>query len=201
MKEEYFVMSEKELESIPVDAWLIGHTHIPYPATLSETEFTTGYKVFNAGAHTQEDVSNNTEGVCFIIEIDDKKNVKAKKVKTGNIFFKRINLSVEANALESTINDELSNVPDNTVVDLILSGAVNVDEYEDRVSIVERALERFIEGTYDLSNLNKLITNELIDSEFNELTVSSKFLKELIENPIEAQMAYDLIRSLNKGDK
>ena len=38
MKEEYFLMSEEELKKIPVDAWLIGHTHIAYPGDLDETK-------------------------------------------------------------------------------------------------------------------------------------------------------------------
>ena len=34
LKQEYFLMTEKELESIPMDVWLIGHTHIPYPGDV-----------------------------------------------------------------------------------------------------------------------------------------------------------------------
>ena len=33
---QYFLMKRSELESIPVDAWLIGHTHVPVPRDLTE---------------------------------------------------------------------------------------------------------------------------------------------------------------------
>lgn len=196
MKEEYFVMEPTELEKIPVDAWLIGHTHIPYPSDLSEEEYSKVHKVFNAGAHTQEDVSNNTEGYCFIIKIDDEKNVFAKKVKTGNVFFKRIELQVNAGSFESDVENALKDIPPCSVVDLGLFGAIYDDEYKNRYETVELKLERFIEYRLNYDNLSKLITDDLIDSEFNELTVSSKLLKRLISNPKEAQLAYDLIKSL-----
>lgn len=31
----YFLMKRSELESIPVDVWLIGHTHVPFPRNLT----------------------------------------------------------------------------------------------------------------------------------------------------------------------
>ena len=51
---------------------------------LSEEEkavFEEGYKIFNAGTHVQTDVSCNTEGQCFIIEISDKKEIHAKNLR------------------------------------------------------------------------------------------------------------------------
>ena len=69
LKQEYFLMTEKELESIPMDVWLIGHTHIPYPGDLKEDEDTFGHKIFNAGTHEQTDLSNNSDGLGFIITV------------------------------------------------------------------------------------------------------------------------------------
>ena len=31
MDKNYYFMSKKELEDIPVDIWLLGHTHVDYP--------------------------------------------------------------------------------------------------------------------------------------------------------------------------
>ena len=80
----YFLMKRAELESIPVDAWLIGHTHVPFPKNLKAEEYTACEKIFNAGTHVQTDVACNTEGQCFIIEIAGNKAVKAKKFISGN---------------------------------------------------------------------------------------------------------------------
>ena len=66
---QYFLMRRSELESIPVDAWLIGHTHVPFPRNLNDELASCNERIFNAGTHVQTDVSCNTEGQCFIIEI------------------------------------------------------------------------------------------------------------------------------------
>ena len=142
----YFLMKRSELEDIPVDAWLIGHTHVPFPRNLTEM-FTASDKIFNAGTHVQTDVACNTEGQCFVIEISENKTVQAKKVISGNLRFYRKNISVTAGNMENIIIRELADISDDSVVDIILTGAVSAEEYEDRASIIENMLSRFIEGT------------------------------------------------------
>lgn len=194
----YFLMKRSELESIPVDVWLIGHTHVPFPRNLTE-EFTGGNKIFNAGTHVQTNVSCNTEGQCFIVEIDENKNVRAKKTVSGNLRFYRKNITVVAGEMEANINCELADIDDNSVVDIILTGAVSMEEYEDRMDIVDGILSRFIEGTYNDYNLSKLISKELIESEFPETSFSAGLLTSLLNDPKEAQLAYELLKSLKEN--
>ena len=195
---QYFLMKRSELESIPVDAWLIGHTHVPFPRNLSEN-YTASERVFNAGTHVQTDVSCNTEGLCFIVEIADNKSVRAKKVVSGNLRFCRKHIEVSAGEMENTIANELKDIADNSVVDIILTGAVTIEEYEDRHKIIEHTLARFIEGTYNDYSLNKLISKSLIESEFPETSFSAGLLNSLLEDPKEAQLAYELLKSLKEG--
>ena len=194
----YFLMNHAELESIPVDAWLIGHTHVPFPRNLT-TDFTEAGKIFNAGTHVQTDVSCNTEGLCFVVEIADNKSVRAKKVMSGNLRFYRKDIAVSAGQLEQILERELEDCSDDSVVDLILSGAITADEYEDRHKIIDRALERFVEGTYHDYSLSKLISKELIESEFPETSLSAGLLTALLGEPKEAQLAYELLKSLKEG--
>lgn len=195
----YFLMERSELESIPMDVWLIGHTHVTFPKNIKEDEYTAGEKIFNAGTHVQTDVSCNTEGQCFIIEIDDDKTVRAKKYSSGNIHFYRKNITVYANELETKLNSELSEIPENSVVDIILSGAVSTAEYENCNKTLENALSKFIEGTYDVYNLSKLITKDLINAEYSETSFSAAFLTALLDEPKEAQLTYELLKSLREG--
>lgn len=195
---EYFLMKRSELESIPVDVWLIGHTHVPFPRSLTD-EFAAGEKIFNPGTHVQTDVSCNTEGLCFVVEISQDKTVRAKKALTGNLRFYRKNITVAAEEMESIIQRKLADIADNSVVDLILSGAVTAEEYEDRRAIIENALSRFVEGTYNDYALSKLISKALIDAEFPETSFSAGLLTSLLENPKEAQLAYELLKSLKEG--
>ncbi|MCH5184706.1 MAG: metallophosphoesterase [Oscillospiraceae bacterium] len=198
----YFLMKRSESESIPVDAWLIGHTHVPFPKNLKEESFVEGERIFNAGTHVQTDVSCNTEGCCFIIEIESGtglKNVRAKKIISGGIRFYRRQIAVSAGETENIVMRELSDIPDNSVVDIILKGAVSGEEYENRRVIAEKALARFIEGTYNDSELSKLITSDLIAKEFPETSFSAEFLNSLSDNPKEAQLAYELLKSIKEA--
>ncbi len=195
---QYFLMKRSELESVPVDAWLIGHTHVPFPRDLTE-KYVSCEKIFNAGTHVQTDVSCNTEGLCFIVEIDDDKSIRAKKVVSGNLRFYRKHITVTAGEMESIIIRELADIADNSVVDIILTGAVTIEEYEQRHKIIETALARFIEGTYNDYSLNKLISKTLIESEFSETSFSAGLLNSLLEEPKEAQLAYELLKSLKEG--
>lgn len=93
MKNEYFLMTEKELNDILVDIWLIGHTHVPYPAELATDRDTAGYKIYNPGTPEQTDLSNRTEGNCFIIMLDNRTGktvTSARRCISGKIrFFSR----------------------------------------------------------------------------------------------------------------
>ena len=195
---KYFVMKRAELEAIPVDAWLIGHTHVPFPRNLTD-EFAPCERILNAGTHVQKDVSCNTEGLCFIVEIDEDKSVRAKKIASGNLRFCRKNISVDAGNMESIITRELADLADSSVVDVILTGAVTIDEYENRHTVIENALSRFVEGTYNDYALSKLISKELIDANFPETSFSAGLLTALLDNPKEAQLAYELLKSLKEG--
>ena len=162
-------------------------------------EFTSGNKIFNAGTHVQTNVSCNTEGQCFIVEIDENKNVRAKKMVSGNLRFYRKNITVTAGEMEANINRELADINDNSVVDIFLTGAVSVEEYEDRMNIVDGILSRFIEGTCNDCDLSKLISKELIESEFSETSFSAGLLTSLLNDPKEAQLAYELLKSLKEN--
>lgn len=194
----YFLMKRSELEGIPVDAWLIGHTHVPFPRNLTET-FTQCGKIFNAGTHVQTDVSCNTAGLCFVVELDNDKSIKAKKVLSGNLRFYRKSISVTAGDMANIITRELADISDNSVVDIILTGAVSADEYEDRNKIIDAALSRFVEGTYNDYALSKLISKDLIEAEFPETSFSAGLLTSLLGEPKEAQLAYELLKCLKES--
>lgn len=195
---QYFLMKRSELEQIGVDAWLIGHTHVPFPRNLTE-EYTHGEKVFNAGTHVQTDVSCNTEGQCFIVEIGADKTVRAKKMVSGNLRFCRKQIILSANEMKQILSRELAELPNRCVVDLILTGAVTAEEYEDRGKILDEVLDRFVEGTYNDYGLSRLISKELIEAEFPETSFSAGLLTALLEEPKEAQLAYELLKSLKEG--
>lgn len=194
----YFLMKRSELESIPVDVWLIGHTHVPFPKHLTDS-FAVCDKILNAGTHVQTDVNCATEGLCFVVEIDEDKTVRAKKFVSGNLRFYQKELHVTAGNMVDTLRRELADFADNSVVRLTLTGAASAEEYEHRVELIDSALSRFIEGDYRDTNLSKQITKETIDAEFPETSFSAGLLTALLPNPKEAQLAYELLKNLKEG--
>lgn len=192
----YFLMTREELESIPVDVWLIGHTHVPFPKDLPADRYMECGRIFNAGTHVQTDCSCNTEGNCFIIEISPDKKVRAKRVVTGTLRFIRKEIGLKAGQMQTALEAELAPIPDSSVVELILSGAVSAEEYDAHIPLLDSLLNRFIEGTFTDYELGKVITKELIAAEFPEYSFSAKLLTALMTDPKEAQMAYELLKDL-----
>lgn len=199
----YFQMSRRELDAIPVDVWLIGHTHVMFPNNLT-TDYCKSGKIFNAGTHVQTDVHNNTEGNAFIIEIEkDLKGeplIRAKRFVSGNVRFKRFEIHVKAEGtgaeLRDSIINAISKVDDNTSVSMIISGTVSREEYRNKEMIYQECLERFFEYAHpDDGNLIESISEDFIRREFSELTFPAKLLLKLVDEPKKAQMAYDLLTS------
>lgn len=196
----YFLMKREELEKIPVDVWLLGHTHVPFPQGLSENAYTACGRIFNAGTHVQTDVSCNTDGECFLIQIDADKTVRARKYRSGNVRFYRKELTLSAGQFERQLNGALGGLEKESVVDVVLSGAVSAEEYEDRHRIVENALAGFLEGSCHDAGLSRLITKAQIGAEFPETSFAAGFLNALLADPKEAQLAYELLKSLKGGE-
>lgn len=195
----YFLMTRQELEAIPVDVWLLGHTHVPFPRDLGEN-WRSGERIFNAGTHVQTDVACNTEGCCFVIELDGRE-VRAKKVVSGNLRFYRIPLRLEAGEMEDRLEAVLEPLADGSVVELELGGVVSAEEYERRAAVLEGLLGRFIEGSWRDHELSRLITRELIRREFPETSFAAAFLGALLAEPKEAQMAYELLKEMENGGR
>lgn len=197
MKEEYFLMSERELEEIPVDVWLIGHTHIPYPADLDETKEITGYKIFNAGTHEQTDLHNNSEGDSFIIKVEKKgrkATVYAKKYISGKIRYYDININLDKEKdLTDALQKAVNNYTTNSVVRVHISGTISKAEYEDRYNIYEEVLGKYL--TYEINDheLSEEITLDTIRREFAETSFAAQFMEQLINDPVELQMAYQML--------
>ena len=196
LNSEYFLMTERELLSIPMDAWFLGHTHIPYPSDIPEQKETVGYKIYNAGTPEQTDLSNNTEGVCFIVTLDrkaGKTQIAAHSFKSGAVRYFDLALTAAERKLKEVIFSAVKDLPKESVIRLTIDGAVSADEYADRQHIYYGLLNRFL--TYEVidTELSELITRDKIRSEFAEIGFAAELLESLTD-PKEVQMAYELIK-------
>lgn len=201
----YFPMSKAELSSLPMDIWLLGHAHVTEPK-IAEGEEAYGYRIFNAGTHEQLDLHNDTEGNCFIISIDNEKGMKtvsAKRVVCGQIRYFDLKFNFDAltdGDLEDTLTADLKELPDASIVRLTLSGSISQTDYEERYAIYESVLDRFLYGKELVRDdeLMEKITKEKIRNEFSEVGLCAKFLERLLDDPIELQMAYEIVKKCNE---
>lgn len=199
MKNEYFLMEERELKEIPVDVWLIGHTHVPYPEGISTDEFVEGFRIFNAGTHEQTDLACRTEGNSFLICIDEEKRVQVKRFVSGGIRYYDKKIRIEDGVLKEQIDWNLEGIEkENSVVRLTLSGSICAEEYEQRGKIYHELEKEFLSMEIQDLELSECISEEKIKNEFAEVSFPAKFLMELTENSTELQMAYDLVKQMRK---
>ena len=197
MKNEYFLMSERELMAIPVDAWLIGHTHIPYPVDLKEDRETEGYKIFNAGTHEQTDLHNNTRGYCFVITLDRQNGatkVFAHSYVSGKIRYYELAVKSEPHrSLRQMIQEALSEAEPPAIVRLTITGTVSQEDYRDRHRIYDELTREFLSFESVDAGLSEQITVEQIRAEFAEIGFAASLLERLMDDPKEVQMAYELL--------
>ncbi len=204
-KREYFVMSTGELESIPMDVWFIGHTHVPFPADLSETEKKYGYRIFNAGTHVQTDLGNNTEGDAFIVEVerkDGKTQVGARKYISGNLRFYDLTLDVLSDretSLRDGIAAKTADLSTDSVIRIRIAGSVKKEEYEDRKNIYASLLGLFLNYEIIDDELCEEITVDKIHEEFAQTSFASRFMEKLIGDPTQLQMVYHLVKKCEEA--
>ena len=197
---KYYFMEMRELEGLGMDLWLIGHTHIPYPAD----DTIRGQRIFNAGTHQQTDISDNSEGSVFVIDIDDSKNVTARKIHTGTITFVRKELTlVHGKSLQEALREIVNSLhdPKHTTLRLMISGIAPAEEYTNREKIYDEICKDLLFFDPKDFDLQPEFTAEMIDAETAEGTPENALLKGYLENPELLNLAMDLVRSCKKGGK
>ena len=115
------LIQKQELIDIPVDLWLLGHTHVAYP--VSEKVF--NHKIFNAGAPEADGLDFGGKGSAWIIELSEDRSV-AHKIETGmyEFFDKSFNVSSRED-LEKIKAWALSDNPKLKLVRIDLSGSLS----------------------------------------------------------------------------
>lgn len=192
---KYFLMTRRELKEMPMDLWLIGHTHVPFPKLIEKYE-KTDETIFNAGTHVQTDVNCHTPGLGFLLELAEDGTVRAKRMISGELSFVRKIVEVVPGELEERVRTALADIPDRSFVDLIMKGTLLKEEYESRAERVGRYTARFLEYRLTDTDTVRRLTEEDIDAAYPESSICSALLKELLSEPVEAQMVHELLNGL-----
>lgn len=186
----YYYMSMDELYSIPMDLWLIGHTHIRYPLadTISDN------KIYNAGTPEPDGLDYKDEGSAWFINLDEEK-IYAERIITGEYRFYdkafELNSDEELNNIESWI---LEGNPDKKIIRLSLKGSISKESYEDLSNFYRDLESKVFHLIIEDSDLKTKVNKEIIESEFTKGSFPYEFLTGLSHDEESLQIAYDLLR-------
>ncbi len=188
---EYFYMGKEELEDIPVDIWLLGHTHVSYPVE----DNISNWKVYNAGTPEPDGLNYRHPGGAWVITIEGDKKIQAARVETGNyrFFDQEFNIN-EDDDLEKIREWALEGLGDKKIIRLTLKGRVSHDIYKNLQLFYQDLEKDLMYLIIEDSKLRVSINSETIDKEFTQGSFPYEFLNKLIHDDEALQIAYDLIR-------
>ncbi|HZJ86493.1 MAG TPA: DNA repair exonuclease [Erysipelotrichaceae bacterium] len=187
---KYFYMEKQELIDIPVDLWLLGHTHVAYP--VSEKVF--NHKIFNAGAPEADGLDFGGKGSAWIIELSEDRSV-AHKIETGmyEFFDKSFNVSSRED-LEKIKAWALSDNPKLKLVRIDLSGSLSEGVYLTLSDFYENLEKELFYLIVIDENLKIKVDMETISQQFSQGSFPYEFLLSLADDEEALQVAYDIVR-------
>lgn len=190
MEGNYYYMSMEELDSIPTDIWLIGHTHIPYPSL----EKISNHKIYNAGTPEPDGLDYRDEGTAWFITLDGEETY-AEQIITGSYRFSDEEFELDSDEDLDRIEDlVLDGNPHKKIVRLSLNGSISKEAYEDLPTFKRELESKVFHLIIEDENLRSKINKEIIESEFTNGSFPYEFLNGLSHDEEALQIAYDLLR-------
>ena len=191
---DYYPMSKEELLKSDLDLWLMGHTHIRYPAEDTGTKA----RIFFPATPEPDGFDCKHPGYAWLIEADENNEVRYQAIQTGTYQFLTLEMKLsneeDIEALRSRFQ-ELDN--ERHLVKLKLEGRIAGDLYDQKGDLLAELKDRVLHLEEDLSQLYREITTEDIDREFTEGSFPHTLLTTLSQtqrNPLSLQIAYDFIQ-------
>lgn len=186
----YFYMGMQELNDIPVDVWLLGHTHVAYPAL----EKVFNHKVFNAGSPEADGLNFTGKGSAWLIDLENN-NVIASKIETGKYEFFDKDFKVSSKEDLDKIKDwALSASPQSKLVRLNLRGSLSEDVYSSLSEFYSFLESKLLYLTIVDDDLKIKVDMETINQQFTKGSFPYEFLKSLADDEDALQVAYELVK-------
>lgn len=195
IESSYFFMTSQELENLPMDLWLLGHTHVVYPVY----EAIKDWKIFNPGTPEPDGLDCRHNGHAWLINVDDNKRITANMVSTGCYRFLDESYTIaDSDDLDRLKTILLKEKPENTIARIHLAGRVSEDTYSYCKEVCKTMEQTLAYLIIDDFNLGIKITPEKINQEFTEGSFPQQLLKALADDEDAMQMAYELIMGVRK---
>jgi exonuclease SbcD len=196
--DEYYPMTQKELQSLDLDLWLMGHTHIRYP----DVEEGSDKKILFPATPEPDGFDCVHSGYAWIIDIEKDNTFKYRSVQTGNYRFFDWNVMVSNEKDIETLESQIKKLnPNNALVRLRLTGSLSSDSIDKLASLKDTLQNHVLYLKLDYSDLHRAVTEKDIDREFTKDSFPHRLLKKLVQegnSSVTIQTAYDLIMEAKK---
>jgi len=193
----YYPMTRKELESIRLDFWLLGHTHLTWPVNPDKKS-----RILIPGTPEPDGFDCKHAGNAFIITIESPLEIKIQKVGTGKYQFiiKEIFLHDE-HSIDRMKDEYAQKKYQSAILRLILKGRLKKEDLEKAEEAIKVISKNVLLLQTNKDELNEEITPELINSEFTQDSFPHQLLLSLLEEEEDlsaraVQKAYDIIREI-----
>lgn len=186
----YYSMGIDELNDIPTDLWLLGHTHVRYPSQ----EKISGQKIFNPGTPEPDGLDFKDTGSAWLIDLDES-GVDAEIVKTGYYrFYDEKFILNKDEDLETISSSVLQGDYKKKIVRLNLEGSISDDAYTGLRDFYREIEAKVFHLMVEDKELKVKIDKEIIEKEFMKGSFPYEFLNGLVDDKDALQIAYDLLR-------
>lgn len=193
--QRYFNMSESDLRTAGLDSWLLGHIHVPFPAsgTSGRPHF------FMAGTHAPDSIKCSHPGHAWWIESSADGSCLFEPITPGCIRFIRITRALERpdDISELAVECEAFDLP-NTVLDFQLSGRLDNEGMGALKQLCSDLSDKCLHFSYE-SNVAPVLSAAEIATRFPDGTIPNSLLRGLLadeEHPGDAQIALEIMESI-----
>jgi exonuclease SbcD len=188
---DYYPMTGAQLEESGLHLWLLGHTHVRFPARPSGTD-----RIFNAGTPAPDGFDCTHAGGAWALELSDERTVAAQAVLTGSLRFVEETFAVRAAADMEKIAARFAG-PD--AKSILLRAHLEGRAPREVIALIGGLRQRMADSLLHLDlrtdGLREEITRQTVDREFPEGSFPHSLLSELVEagDPDALEIAHELI--------
>ncbi len=173
--ESYYPMTTAELLSAGMSIWLIGHTHVPFPAAPGPRD-----RIFNPGTPEPDGFDCLHAGSAWHLELSATDGLSATLVQTGSLRFVEDKVAVRgALDLEGLLERYSGEGARSTLLRAELEGRVSRDLLSDIGRIRQRLSESLLYCDLGTEGLLEEITLEAIDRDYPQGSFPHQLLSRL----------------------
>jgi DNA repair protein SbcD/Mre11 len=189
----YFPMTRADLQRHPMDLWLLGHIHVPFPVRPGP-----GDRIYYSGTHEPDGFDCRHDGQAWLLELNAQKEVTARALQLGSFRFQALELVLRSLAELESLGEKIpTEQAARTLLKLTLSGALRREEHARFGEALERLKPRFFFLKADFHQVGVELAPEDIDREFSRSTFPHRLLTELTadaEGREALQVAFELLQ-------